>query len=292
MVVPEALTIEIEVQVGVGSVDTRLLRDGQLLTERTSGGSAILEGLRDITRAEPALARSLDHLAFMYRGVHSSWPVRAGVFPVTLDAFRLIEAVESEGPFEGTAWDVGCGIGIVGRHLVQLGICERVLLIDADSRAVAVAKEQVDRYGPADAEVVEMRFPPPTSISAPPSVVVSNPPYWFRHVEQSYRGAASDDLSLLKALVANPVDARRVIFTVSDLSGDIVGEILADAEHPVDARIIASWQAPLPWYAQTDVDALRRMSPEERQRILRDRNDSHTVHVWSLGYARANADLA
>ncbi len=106
--------------------------------------------------------------------VHPHWGVFAPVRGEHVDLLaRALESRDRRWPGPGwTAFDVGTGTGVLAILLARAGA--RVVATDSEPRAIACARENVERFGVGDrVEVVEADLFPPGQAD----LVVANPPW-------------------------------------------------------------------------------------------------------------------
>ncbi|BDG04453.1 N5-glutamine methyltransferase family protein [Anaeromyxobacter oryzae] len=137
------------------------------------GGDAVLP-LRDllgIVGAHEWRRRGLPIPALGGDRIHPHYGVYA---PIRGEYVDLVAAAAREWPVAGKrALDVGTGTGVLAIVLARAGA--RVTATDLEPRAVACARENVDRLGVADrVEVVRADLFPPAAVA---ELVVSNPPW-------------------------------------------------------------------------------------------------------------------
>lgn len=102
-------------------------------------------------------------------------------------------------PSRALAWDVGTGTGVLGLVLARRGV-QRVVATDADPRALACARENVERFGLKDhIEVREADLWP----DGASSLIVCNPP-WLpgKPTSRIERGIYDPESAFLRRFVA------------------------------------------------------------------------------------------
>jgi len=143
--------------------------------------------------AQPQAARRPRTVTVALRGREYVFVTDAGVFSrgrVDKGTRLLIEHLPL--PAAGPVLDLGCGYGPVGVVVAAESPAARVLMVDVNERAVALARENLARNGIGNASaVVGDGFGPAAGRKF--SLIVSNPPIRagkrvvYRWVEEAYR---------------------------------------------------------------------------------------------------------
>ena len=85
--------------------------------------------------------------------------------------------------------DLGAGVGALGLLALQRGIAKRALLIEADAKLVALARENLRRGG-FDGEVRELDLTRSKLSESAVPLVLCNPPYYPTHSHRPAQSAA------------------------------------------------------------------------------------------------------
>ena len=211
-------TFEIELSDDLRAVCTRCPYNGLILErEQSPAGSSFADSDKLIGLG--VLKPKVYTVGF--RGVHLSYFPASGVWAPTLDSYILVAALIDSWPqSDYRVWDVGCGTGIIGLHLLRLTACREALLTDIDPRAIEHAQRNAEQMGVSNLTLRVELFPPQIRPDITYDLLVCNPPYWppgFLGLE-AFGRQATDDLSLTQAILAEgPHYARRVVFGFSSV---------------------------------------------------------------------------
>jgi hypothetical protein len=183
-----------------------------------------------------------------FRGVNCRWRPESGVWPPTFDAYAIIAALaDTWDPTHRTLWDLGCGTGVIGLHLLQLTRCEHATFTDRDVLAVADTRTNVS----SPASMVDIRveaFPDDVPPRPRSDVLVSNPPYFPRDFLgwKRFKYQATDDGDLTRAIVNfGRRHAKRVVLAVSSVAL-VKGEGSSALGRLVrNWHVLARWRLPL-----------------------------------------------
>ena len=243
---------EIELAGELGSIRTRC-RYRRLLIERAQhpavssfDDSSTLIGLGVL----PEGASEPEAYAVRFRGVRLGFIPRSGVWPPCLDSYLIIADLIDSWPGPGQRfWEVGCGTGVIGLHLLRLVPCEEGLLTDVDPRAVEHAGRNAEALQIVNATIRAEAFPPPAPETAEYDLLVSNPPYFPRGFMglQAFERQATDDLELTKALLEfGPRYAKRVVIGLSSvLLGELTGSFERLRAGGIASRMLSRHRLPL-----------------------------------------------
>lgn len=240
-------TFEIELADDLRSVRTRCEYAGLVLEwVQSPAGSSFWDSDKLIE-----LGVSSPHtFAIDFRGARLEYLPDSGVWPPTLDSYILAAALIDSWPnSDHRVWDVGCGTGIVGLHLLRLTACREALLTDVDPRAIEHAQQSAVQMGVSNLTLRVEPFPPQVRPDVTYDLLVSNPPYWppgFLGLE-AFGRQATDDLSLTQAILeAGPHYARRVVFGFSSIMlEDIMRHLQELGSSGIEWRMLVRRRLPL-----------------------------------------------
>jgi methylase of polypeptide subunit release factors len=198
-----------------------------------------------------------------------------GVFsPVRGEYVALVN--DAPLPADGLAFDIGAGTGVLAAVLVKRGV-SRVVATDRDERALACARENVERLGlGASIELIQIDLFPPGR--AP--LVVCNPPW-----------VPGKPASLLEHAVYDP-DSRMLRGFLAGLAAHLEpgGEgwlILSDLAEHLKLR---SRESLLAWIGEAGLQVLDRRDVRPTHAKAFDPNDplhaaraAETTSLWRLG---------
>jgi hypothetical protein len=226
----------IDIADDLSAATTRLEHAGAVFERRESPVLALFSAAAELVAESGVVPR---RFVVTFRDVGCSWRPESGVWPPTFDTYALIAAVvDSWHPADRTAWDLGCGTGVIGIHLLHLTPCEHVTFTDLDPLAVADTRANLSGITCGVTTRVE-RFPDDTPLNGRWGVLVSNPPYFppgFLGWEHFGR-QATDHAALTPAILRHgPHYARRVVFAASSAAFGPGGP---------GRRVLARWRLPL-----------------------------------------------
>jgi methylase of polypeptide subunit release factors len=170
--------------------------------------------------------------------VHSGFPTDAhdAVF-FGPDSYRFARAIRQRAPAAKRAVDVGCGSGVGGIVLAQLGTLEQpVVLADINQRALQLAEANARHAGTA-AECLESDVL--RGVTGGFDLVIANPPYLNDPTERAYRhGGGSHGLDLSLRIVREALERL-------DAGGTLLlytGVAIVDGVDPLWAALEAELQ--------------------------------------------------
>ncbi len=235
----------IDISDDLSAATTRFAHGGWLYERRESPVLALFSASADLI-AESGLVPK--RFVVTFRGVSCSWRPESGVWAPTFDAYALIAAlVDRWHPADRTLWDLGCGTGVIGLHLLKLTSCEHATFTDIDPLAIAETRTNLSSVASMVSTRVEA-FPSDVPPGARCDVLVSNPPYFPRGFLgwRRFGRQATDDADLTRAILRRGrLHARRVVFSASSVAlGEGEGtSVLGSAAR--DWHVLERWRLPL-----------------------------------------------
>jgi SAM-dependent methyltransferase len=191
-----------------------------------------------------------DAYEIRFRGVKLSWLTKSGVWPPTLDSYILTSTLVDSWPHsDSRVWEVGCGTGIIGLHLLRLTSCQEALMNDMDPRAIEHTRVNARQMGVSNFSLRVETFPPKIRPSITYDLLVSNPPYFppgfFKSKVFEYK--AYDDLLLTKAILdVGLLYAKKVVFGFSSvMREEIMSRLLELGQLGIKWRILSTTRLPL-----------------------------------------------
>ena len=139
-----------------------------------------------------------------YRGVELNWFVNSGVWPPSLDSYMLAATLVDSWPRSDSCfWEVGCGTGIIGLHLLKLTSCREAFLSDIDPGAIEHTRINAKQLGLSNVVLKVDKFPSKKRPNKFFDLFVSNPPYFPPGFldENEFQVKTTDHLSLNKAIL-------------------------------------------------------------------------------------------
>ncbi|HZJ82758.1 MAG TPA: class I SAM-dependent methyltransferase [Clostridia bacterium] len=122
----------------------------------------------------PSVKHNMNWINYSVNDINLNFTTDAGVFSKSKVDYGTDALIQSLPPLSGKILDLGCGYGPIGITLAKLNPDSQVTMIDINTRAVELAKKNIDQNTMENAQVfqsngfenVEKHF----------NVIVSNPP--------------------------------------------------------------------------------------------------------------------
>jgi hypothetical protein len=185
-----------------------------------------------------------------YRGVELNWFVNSGVWPPSLDSYMLAAAlVDTWSQSDSCFWEVGCGTGIIGLHLLKLTSCREALLTDIDPGAIEHTRINAKQLSLSNVILKVERFPPTKRPNKTVDLLVSIPPYFPPGFldENEFQVKTTDHLSLNNAILdTGLLYAKRVVFGFSSvILEEIMSRLQKLGSSGVEWKILRKERLPL-----------------------------------------------
>lgn len=241
-------SIRIDLSDDTASVRTTVIRGGVTSTWQDCNANQSL-GQRSI----PLIRSGLEADIVVNWGRASwVWDSSGRAYQPTMDAFRLVTAIESLELPLATVADIGAGAGFVGLTLATRQPVAKLTLLEPDSAALSQALANARRLVPLDSacqlRFLQSRFAA-TTVSEMEAVdlLVCNAPYFPAGSLLKGRGRsqATDDLGLIEALFElGPQIAQTVVLTCSSTHRNAIDSLALN--HGREIQVVAEWTASFP----------------------------------------------
>jgi hypothetical protein len=198
-----------------------------------------------------------------YRGVELNWFINSGVWPPSLDSYMLAATLADSWPkADSCFWEVGCGTGIIGLHLLKLTSCKEAFLTDIDPGAIEHTRINAERLGLSNVILKVEEFPPKKQPNRIVDLLVTNPPYFPPGFldENEFQVKTTDHLSMNNAILdTGLLYAKRVVFGFSSvLLEEIMSQLKKLGSSGVEWKILRKERLPL---AVGAINSIGKMNP-------------------------------